>query len=58
MAKQTLVHFQAFCHDCEKRCESRNAQAWAHNHANYHGHNVSLELGWAVRTTTDTETAR
>lgn len=48
MATQGLFHFMAYCHDCPARCEARNAQAWAHNHANKHRHAVSLDLGWRI----------
>lgn len=48
MATQQLIHYVAMCHDCGKRCEARNAQAWAHRHANHNGHDVELQLAWTV----------
>jgi hypothetical protein len=48
MAKQSLTHFYAKCFECEKECAARNAQAWAHQHANRTGHAVELQLAWRV----------
>lgn len=48
MTRQDLTHYVAACQDCADRCEKRNAQAWAHNHARGHGHRVALELGYLV----------
>lgn len=48
MAKQGLVHYAAYCHQCERSCEAKNAQAWAHQHVNRTGHAVELQLGWLV----------
>jgi len=49
MATKLPDHHTAKCYDCPARCDAANAQAWAHNHADRHGHNVALELGWEVR---------
>ena len=49
MTTQSLIHYSAQCFDCDKRCDARNAQAWAHNHARMHGHRVELSLAWQVR---------
>jgi len=48
MGGQSLIHHTAGCLDCSAQCGSRNAQAWAHNHARHHGHKVELALGYVV----------
>lgn len=45
---QVLIHHTAQCFDCGASCAARNAQAWATNHANHHGHAVEVSLGYRV----------
>lgn len=37
---QTLMDINAHCTFCDARCDARNAQAWAHQHAKMTGHVV------------------
>lgn len=48
MAKQGLIHYTAGCLECDASVVARNAQAWAHQHANKTGHAVELQLGYRV----------
>jgi hypothetical protein len=48
MATQNLIHYTAGCLTCGASVAARNATAWAHNHANRHGHRVELSLGYIV----------
>lgn len=45
---QTLVAYSAGCLDCDAQCGTRNAIAWAHNHARKHKHKVELVTGFVV----------
>lgn len=48
MATQGLIHYAAYC-SCGASCIAKNAQAWAHQHANRNpGHTVELQLGYRV----------
>lgn len=50
MAVQSLIHYTAVCHNCPAHVDARNAQAWAHQHANRNpGHKVELQLGYTVK---------
>lgn len=48
MTKQALIHYSAICYGCDARCDAKNAQVWAHNHARNHNHEVELQLAWRV----------
>lgn len=49
MAMQRLIHYHAVCNNCGATVTAKNAQAWAHLHANRNvGHKVELQLGYSV----------
>lgn len=39
---QKLDWATATCSECDARCDAKNAQAWAHNHARKTGHGTII----------------
>jgi hypothetical protein len=51
MAKQGMIEHQARCLTCGAACGARNAQAWAARHADAHGHEVEVRIGFITKPT-------